>query len=200
MNSVVIILKNGDFAISKRRREDCIQFSFLIAQANESLLTVKEKTINNFLNERTGTRPQYYILRFILRLRFLGERNIAFHTLHHIMLVSPRQSLKMIPVSPARRTRNICIHIYILKNFFCIVALTALEVALYEFKGTLAIICIHINTCTEIRYGGKSPKCSSDRGMRSTGSVNKLPSPFSVFSVIQKIVKTTEKNKLSKIV
>ena len=57
MNSVVIILKNGDFAISKRRREDCIQFSFLIAQANESLLTVKEKTINNFLNERTGTRP-----------------------------------------------------------------------------------------------------------------------------------------------
>ena len=57
MNSVIIILKNGDFAISKRRREDCIQFSFLIAQANQSLLTVKEKTINNFLNERTGTRP-----------------------------------------------------------------------------------------------------------------------------------------------
>ena len=86
---------------------------------------------------------------------------------------------------------------YILKNLFCIVALTVLEGVLYKFKGTSAVICIHINP--EIRFGGKSLKCSSDRGTRSAGRVNKLPSPFSAFSVVQKIVKTTEKNKLSKI-
>ena len=120
------------------------------------------------------------------------------HTSPHYALLSPRQSLKMITIKIClcddpgfatstnsccrfERHRNICI----LKNLFCIVALTVLEGVLYKFKGTSAVICIHINP--EIRYGGKSLKGSSDRGTRSAGSVSKLPSPFSVFSVIQKI-------------